>query len=332
MKVSRGNNMINVGIIGSGFIVRPFIESIKAVKGYKCRAICARNIEKLKALKEEYNMDYYSTDVEELFNDPKIDVIYLAVPNNIHYSLCKRALLANKHVIVEKPFTPTYIQAKQLIDLAYKKNLIVFDAVTLIHNPNYLKIQELIKDIGEIKMVTCNFSQYSSRYDSFKKGIILPVFDYKQAGGALMDLGIYNINLIVGLFNEPKKVNYYPNMKRKIDTSGLLVMDYGKFKVSSIAAKDCKAPSGFCIEGDLAHIKSDYPCNILRDIYYVDNKGNSKHYDLKHNQLNHYHEFKEFKRLYKEKDLKKAREYNKLTLKTIRVLEKAIKSGKIIFN
>ena len=54
-------------------------------------------------------------------------------------------------------------------------------------------------------------------------------------------------------------------------------MDYGKFKVSSIAAKDCKAPSGFCIQGDFAFIKSDYPCNILKDVYYVDNKGNTKY-------------------------------------------------------
>ena len=121
-------------------------------------------------------------------------------------------------------------------------------------------------------MVDLNFSQYSSRYDKFKNGIILPAFDYKMAGGALMDLGIYNINFVVGLFGEAKKVIYYPNIKRKVDTSGLLVLDYGKFKVNSINAKDCKAPLNVCIQGDKAHIKSCESSSVLNTVCVVDNK------------------------------------------------------------
>ena len=234
--------MINVGIIGAGGIVPFFIETTKKVKGFQYVGIAARNEEKLKAVKEKYGISYYSTNNDDILSDPKIDVIYVAVPNSLHYEIGKKALENGKHVIMEKPFCANYAQAKKLIDLANEKGLIIFDAVTMLHMPNYAKIKELTEQVGEIRMVDINFSQYSSRYDKFKKGIVLPAFDRKQAGGALMDLGIYNINFTMGIFGTPKKVAYYANKKKGIDTSGVLVMDYGNFKVNAVCAKDCKAP------------------------------------------------------------------------------------------
>ena len=259
-------------------------------------------------------------------------MIYVGVPNGLHYEIAKKALENDKHVIVEKPFVPSYRQAKELIDLARKKNRIIFDAVTMLHMPNYARIKKLLPDLGDIKMVDINFSQYSSRYDKFKKGIVLPAFDWKLAGGALMDLGIYNINFTLGLFGEPKKVEYFPNMHKKVDTSGVLVLDYGKFKVTSVAAKDCRAPLNVCIQGDLGYIKCDEASSVLEHVRLVNNAGEAKEFALnKHSDLPHYHEYVEFKRLFNQMDLAKAQEYNEHTLKTIKVLEKALKSGNISF-
>ncbi len=324
--------MINVGIIGSGFIVPLFVEATQAVKGFHYRGIASPVEEQLKNLKEKYNIDYYSLNNEDVMNDEKVDVIYVAVPNGLHYQIAKQALEHGKHVIVEKPFMPSYKQAKELIDLAKEKNLIIFDAVTMVHMANYKKMKKLIKDLGDIKFIDINFSQYSSRYDKFKKGITLPAFDYKQAGGALMDLGIYNINFVVGLFGEPKKVTYVPNMHKKIDTSGVLVLDYGKFKATCIAAKDCKAPLNTCIQGDKAYLKSDFASSVIESFYVVANDGTRTDYALnKEPAIPHYHEYTEFKRLFNKKDLAKAQEYNEHTLLTMKVLDKALKSGNIKF-
>ena len=324
--------MINVGIIGSGFIVPEFIKATQLVKGYHYRGIASPVEEQLKNLKEKYNIDYYSLNNEDVLNDPKIDVIYVAVPNGLHYQIAKRALECGKHVIVEKPFVPSVKEAKDLISLAKRKKLIVFDAVTLVHMPNYNKIKELIKTLGDIKMVDINFSQYSSRYDKFKKGVVLPAFDTKLAGGALMDLGIYNINFVVGLFGEPSKVEYFPNIHKKIDTSGVLVMDYKTFKVTSIAAKDCRAPLNVCIQGDLGFVKSDEASSVIAHIKHVDNAKKETVFALnKKADYPHYHEYVEFKRLFNELDLAKAQEYNKHTLSTIKVLEKGLQSGNIKF-
>lgn len=93
--------MINIGIVGAGFIVPIFIEAVSKVGGYHIRGIMARKEEVLSGLKEKYSIDYYTLDYQEMFNDPEIDAIYLAVPNSDHYFYAREALLAGKHVIVE---------------------------------------------------------------------------------------------------------------------------------------------------------------------------------------------------------------------------------------
>ena len=193
-------------------------------------------------------------------------------------------------------------------------------------------MKSLLPELGDIKMVDINFSQYSSRYDKFKNGIVLPAFDYKQAGGALMDLGIYNINFVLGMFGMPKKVEYFPNILKKVDTSGVLVLDYGKFKVSCIAAKDCKAPLSVCIQGDKGYLKSDDASSVINTFRHVKNDGSEKTYALnKYPDCVHYHEYLNFRNIFNKKDLKKAQELNAFTLKTMKVRDEALKSGKISF-
>lgn len=314
--------MINVGIIGSGFIVPTFIETTQKVKGFKYVGIASPVEDQLKALKEKYGIGYYSLNNEDVYADPKIDVIYAAVPNGLHYEVAKQALNHGKHVIVEKPFMTNYKQAKEIIDLAKKKKLIVFEAITLRHMPNYRKIKELVPELGEMKMVDINFSQYSSRYDKFKKGITLPAFDPKQAGGSLMDLGVYSIHFVLGLFGMPKKVNYFANIRKHIDTSGTIVMDYGTFKATIVTCKDCKAPLNTCVQGDAGYLKSDEASSVINTFRHVKNDGTTKTYQLnKDGGVTHFSEYKEFKKIFTNKDLATAQYWNQETLKVMKVLD-----------
>ena len=127
--------------------------------------------------------------------------------------------------------------------------------------------RELLPRIGRVKLVQCNFSQYSSRYDAFCKGETPPVFDPNCAGGALMDLGVYNVSYIVGLFGEPNQVKYTANIERSIDTSGILTMEYSGFRAVSIAAKDCAAPARYVIQGTKGYILQKSTANFLSLIH-----------------------------------------------------------------
>lgn len=246
---------MNLGIVGAGMIVKDFLSFTHELPEIKLEAIVARNIENLKNLQSMYNIKEIFTDLDECLSSPSIDTIYVAVPNNLHYSAAKKALEAGKNVICEKPFTLDYHETVELFELAESKNLILIEAITNQYLPNYLEIKENLSQIGNIRLVECNFSQLSSRYEAFKKGIIAPVFDKNQGGGVLGDLNIYNIHFVVGLFGAPKNSEYYPNIVREVDTSGILILEYDEFKVVCIAAKDTYNNSYANIQGDKGLIK-----------------------------------------------------------------------------
>ena len=271
---------MQIGIVGAGMTVPWFLEAAKLIPEMEVRALFARKEEKRKEICEKYQVPVAYDSYEKLLADQSIDVLYLPVPNHLHYSFTKQALEAGKHVILEKPFTVTYEEAKKLAELARAKGLVLFEAITNQYNANYEKVWELLPGLGDVKIVQLNFSQYSSRYEAFKQGNIAPVFDPAKAGGALMDLNVYNIHFVVGLFGEPKAIHYYPNMEKGVDTSGILVMEYPTFQCVCVAAKDCGAPLSVNIEGDKGCMFSHSNSGRFEEFSYQENKQEPIHYEL----------------------------------------------------
>ena len=199
---------MKLGIVGTGTIVEEVLPVLQQVKGLSCYGICGtkRSEAKAEKLKEQYQMKLAVSDYEKLL-DSEIDTVYIAVPNLLHFEMAKEAVLRGKHVIVEKPMTANERQAEELCALAKKQGVFLFEAITTRYQSNYQFIKEQLPTIGKIKMAVCNFSQYSRKYDRFQNGENIPVFDAKQAGGALMDLNLYNIQYLEGLFGEPQSVH-----------------------------------------------------------------------------------------------------------------------------
>lgn len=323
---------MKLGIVGSGKIVQELLPVTQQMKSLELEAILGtkRSEEKLNNLKNEYGINNVLYNYDE-FLKCDLGAVYIALPNNLHYEYAKKALEAGKNVIVEKPFTSTYKEALILSDLARKKQLYIFEAITNQYFPNYKKIKELLPALGNIRIVQCNYSQYSSRYDKFKEGNVLPAFDPKFSGGALMDLNIYNIHYVVGLFGKPENVEYYPNVERGIDTSGVLVLDYGKFKCVCIGAKDCKAPIANNIQGDKGCIYQDTPANVCKKFQLLMNDGTSTTINENNYEHRMVNEFLEFMDILKNKDLKKCYKMLDHSLIVSEVLTRARKKGGIIF-
>ena len=190
---------MRLGIAGAGMIVRGLFTFIHEVEGIELEAIASteKSIDKVRKLAKENHVKKAYLNYDELLNDEGIDVMYIATPNHLHYQMCKQALERGKHVICEKPFTSRVEELEELSQLAKEKNLFLLEAISTQYLPNVLKIKEKLSELGKIKIVTANYSQYSSRYNAFKEGIIQPAFDYTKSGGALMDLNIYNMHLMV---------------------------------------------------------------------------------------------------------------------------------------
>lgn len=243
---------MKLALLGTGMIVTEVLPVLTTIEGIELKAIMStpRSLDKAKALAKQYGLAQATSDYEEILSNPEVDTIYVGTPNHTHYDYAKKALLAGKHVICEKPFTLHLEEFEELAKLAQEKELLLMEAITNQYLANFTVIKEALSDIGDIKIVNINYSQYSSRYDAFKRGEIAPAFNPEMGGGALRDLNVYNIHLLVGLFGKPNRVEYLPNVERGVDTSGILVLDYGNFKAVAIGAKDCSAEIRSTIQGD----------------------------------------------------------------------------------
>lgn len=315
---------MKLGIIGSGMIVKDFLSFAHELPEIKLEAITARNIKNLKELQSKYNIKNIYTDIDLCLKNKEIDTIYVAVPNNLHYSISKKALEVGKNVICEKPFTLKYEESVELFEIAEDKGLILIEAITNQYQKNYLDIINNIDNIGEIRLVECNFSQLSSRYEAFKNGILAPVFDKSKGGGVLGDLNIYNIHFVVGLFGKPNKVYYSPNIVNDVDTSGILLLEYASFKVVCIAAKDTFNNSYVNIQGDQGIIKVIGPTNEVPN-YSIQTKDNL----INENKNIHSHrmfaEFKKFVEVINNKDFNFMNDQKEHTLNVMYIYEEAKK-------
>lgn len=112
---------MKTAILGAGTIVPDFLETAKEVDEIELYAIFGResSVLKMQELQTKYDIAHIFCDYRELLADRKLELVYVALPNDLHYSFAKQALEAGKHVILEKPFTANREQARELIPLGF---------------------------------------------------------------------------------------------------------------------------------------------------------------------------------------------------------------------
>ena len=120
-----------------------------------------------------------------------------------------------------------------------------------------------------------------------------------------MDLNIYNIHFVVGLFGKPIDIEYYPNIEKGIDTSGILILKYDTFQCVCIGAKDCKAPLSNNIQGDRGCIHIPTPVSYIGSFDLLMNDGSTQTINENNDVHRMYEEFIEFSRMYEQSDYQK---------------------------
>lgn len=327
---------MKLAVLGTGFIVNEgALPALKQVPEIEEAAIFAlpRGKELAEAIAAKYSISKVYTDYDELLANPEIEFVYIGLINSVHYEYTKRTLEAGKNVIVEKPFASTASEVAELREIALSKKLYVFEGVTLRYLPNFATIRETLPKLGKIRAVVANYSQYSSRYDKYLQGEVLPVFDPQRSGGALYDINIYNLNFIIGLFGAPKDVRYTANIGfNGIDTSGIVNLQYEDFIAVSLGAKDSESPSFATIQGEKGYIKVLSAPNELKAFeVYLHGSGITTKYELNKYEHRMVHEFKEFAKIYHEKDYEKMKAGLDVSLAVIQTAEKARKQVGIKF-
>ncbi|MGV3538375.1 MAG: oxidoreductase [Rufibacter sp.] len=195
---------IHVGLVGFGMAGQvfhaPFVHSVPGLELVRIRESREENIQLVHA---RYPKAKVSARVEDILEDDEIDLVVVATPNNSHFELAQKALLAGKHVVVEKPFTPTSAQASELIALAKEQQKIL----TVYHNrrwdSDFKTVQKVITSgmLGEVVEYKAHFDRYrvATRPNTWKE-------EEAPGSGLLYDLGSHLIDQVLVLFGLPKEV------------------------------------------------------------------------------------------------------------------------------
>ena len=187
---------INVGLIGFGFsgkhIHRPLIN---AEPSFRLQTVCQRS--PVKAPEGNYRIE---TNAQSVIESPDIDLIVIATPNESHFPLAKAALLAGKHVVIDKPFTVTLEEARQLVTLSQQQNCLLCAFQNRRWDADFLTVQQLIREerLGELRYFESNYT--------FNRPIIEGGWREKTilGGGVWFDLGAHLLDQMVTLFGRPQ--------------------------------------------------------------------------------------------------------------------------------
>lgn len=321
---------IRLGTIGTGVIVHSILDGVRRTEGIRCVAVYSRSEEKARQLANKYGVAKTYNNLEEMLLDDEINFVYVASPNSLHYEQTKRALEFGKNVICEKPFCAEREQVEELTELAKKKELFLIDATPTTYLPNFEILKNKVKKIGRLRLVLCNYSQYSSRYDQVLEGKFPNVFNSKFAGGCLQDINYYNVYFNVALFGKPEQMYYYANMcGGGVDTSGILLMKYQGFVSECAGAKDTWGINSAQIQGEKGFIYVENGTNGIEKVKVV-TKTSDEEIDEQTDPDRWYYEVQKMTKLVLADN--KEWFYNRLSLTAdvIEVLQKARKSAGII--
>ena len=322
---------IKLGTIGSGVIVHSILDNVQRTDGITLEAVYSRSEEKAAALAKEYGCQKTYTDMDAFLADESINLVYIATPNLLHFPQAKKALLAGKNVLLEKPFTTTYAHAQELASLAREKGLLLVEAAPTSFLPNFAILKNELPKIGNIKLVMSNYSQYSSRYNAVLRGEVPPVFDPAFGGGCLMDINFYNVLLNVLLFGAPKSATYHANRPAGLsDTSGIMVMEYDGFVSTNAGAKDTWGVNFFQIEGEKGYIYVENGSNGIQSVRTV-TKTSDETQNLQSSTDRWFYEIQELTRLLLNNERESLDARLDTTLTTTQVIESTRKAAGILF-
>ncbi len=324
--------MMNIATIGTGSIVDAILAAINELEDVTCIAMYSRKRETAQELAGKYGVSTIYTDLKSLFLDTKVDLIYIASPNNMHYEQAYQALQHGKHVVCEKPFTSTLQEAETLSALAKEKNLLLFEAISNIHLPNTKVIQEQLPKLGPIKLIQCNYSQYSRKYNDLLAGETPNVFNPQFSGGALMDINIYNLHLVMNLFGSPNAVSYSANQHANgIDTSGVVMLKYPEFIAECVGAKDSNSMNFVLIQGEKGYLQVDGGANGCRKIKLQIGNEPAEEYNAQTKSNWLYYEWEAFRDIHASGDYKRCYELLEHSESVMSVLMRARKDAGIVF-
>ncbi|MEG3243609.1 Gfo/Idh/MocA family oxidoreductase [Streptococcus suis] len=177
--------------LGTGVIANELVQALQAMGG-NLYSVANRTYDKGVEFAQKYGIEKVYREIDEVFEDPEVDIIYISTPHNTHINYLRKALKAGKHVLCEKSITLNSEELAEAIQLAEENQVVLAEAMTIFHMPIYRQLSEVVASgkLGELKMIQMNFGSYKE-YDMTNR-----FFNKNLAGGALLDIGVYALSFV----------------------------------------------------------------------------------------------------------------------------------------
>ncbi len=181
----------NWATLGCGVIANELALTMEK-RGQKLYSVANRTKSKAVAFAEKYGIKKVYDSIDEVFDDPNVDIIYISTPHNTHIEYMKKALSSGKHILCEKSITLNSNELAEAVDIAEKNHLILAEAMTIYHMPLYKTLKKRIDsgDFGRLNLIQMNFGSYKE-YDMNNR-----FFNRNLAGGALLYIGVYALSCV----------------------------------------------------------------------------------------------------------------------------------------
>ncbi len=184
---------VRIGILGASrwapmTLLTPAKENAEVVVA----AVASREVSRARAFAAEHGIARAHGDYEALLADPDLDAVYNLLPTSVHGRWTRAALDAGKHVLCQKPFTANAVEAREVADLAAKSDRVVMEALQYRYHPLTARVEQII-DSGElgnlqrVEIAICVLLPKRSNANAY---------DYSLAGGALMNTGVYVVDML----------------------------------------------------------------------------------------------------------------------------------------
>lgn len=190
------------GILGTAAIAAEVIPAINQGSGGFVGAIASRHLPKSQQMAEQFNVSNAYGSYEELLADPEINAVYNPLPNHLHVQWSLRAVQAGKHVLCEKPLSPSTQEIAALIRARDEYGVKVSEGFMFRLHPQWQRLAALLNEqvIGRVRHIRGHFSYFNPDPTNLRNKV-------DCGGGAILDVGCYLINAGRYAFaEEPKRV------------------------------------------------------------------------------------------------------------------------------
>ena len=227
------------GVLGTAGIARTMtIPAMQQAENCSLYAIAGRNPQKAREFQQAFGFEKAYEGFDALLADPKVEAVYVPLPNDLHHDCVIRALNAGKHVLCEKPLALNEQQAEEMFRAAESNGVFLMEAFAYLHSPLIAAVKRELESgvIGEIRYFASAFLGGLPRVNNYR-------WVKSAGGGAAYDLGCYPVSLALWLLGrEPDEIRAAAQFSDQgIDMFTSMMFMYGHGLIANL---DCGMLSG----------------------------------------------------------------------------------------